>query len=99
MQQQYSIHFQAIKEEMLAFEKELALMKQKSANLKIDIGTQEEKTALKVDCHEMAKFCKDLVEITASQNQEIHELQSKTLVDFELAEEAKSRNVRNNDPR
>ena len=84
---------------MLAFEQELSLLKQKSSNLKVDIGTPEEKTALKVDCHEMDKFCKDLVEITASQNQEIHELQAKTLTDFELAEEAKSRNVRNNDPR
>ena len=66
---------QAIKEEILAFEKELALTKQKSANLIVDIGTEEEKIALKIDCNEMEKFCKDLVDITSSQNQEIHELQ------------------------
>ena len=89
----------AILEEMRAFEQELATFKQKSALLKIDIGTAEEKTALKVDCHEMEKFSKDLVEITASQNQEIHDLQSKTLESFEWAEEAKSRDIRNKDPR
>ena len=66
---------QAIKEEILAFEKELTLTKQKSMNLIVDIGTEEEKIALKIDCNEMEKFCKDLVDITSSQNQEIHELQ------------------------
>ena len=90
---------QAIKEEILAFEKEMFIMKQKALNLKVDIGTEEEKTALKVDCNEMEKFCKDLVEITSSQNQEIHDLQGKTVETFEWAEEAKSRDVRNKDPR
>ena len=89
----------AIKEEMLAFEQDLLRMKQRAAKVKIDIGTTEEKTALKVDCHEMEKFCKDLVDITTSQNQEIHDLQTKTMETFEWAEEAKSRDVRNKDPR
>ena len=89
----------AIKEEILSFEQDLLAMKQRASKVKIEIGTTEEKTALKVDCHEMEKFCKDLVDITKSQNQEIHELQGKTLETFEWAEEAKSRDVRNKDPR
>ncbi len=88
----------AIVEEILSFEKELGLMRQKAASLRVNIGTEEEKTALKVDCHEMEKFCKDLVEITASQNQEVHDLQQATIESFEWAEEAKSRDVRNKDP-
>ena len=55
--------------------------------------------SLRQSSDEMERFCKDLNEITSSQNREIHQLQNSTLECFEWAEEAKHREQRNKDPK
>ena len=47
----------------------------------------------------MERFCKDLIVITEAQNNEIHGLKTSTLESFEWAEEARSRDLRQRDPR
>ena len=54
---------------------------------------------LKVSTHEMEDFSKALEETLTSQTQEIRALQKATYENSTWAEEAKSRLVRNNDPR
>ena len=54
---------------------------------------------LKVNTHEMEDFSKALDETLSSQTQEIRALQKATYENSTWAEEAKSRLVRNNDPR
>ena len=65
----------------------------------MDIGTNEEKASIKVNSETMERFSSDLGEITASQQREIGQLQNETLESFHWTEEAKSREVRNKDPR
>ena len=56
-------------------------------------------SSFKVNTHEMEDFSKALDETLSSQTQEIRALQKATFENSTWAEEAKSRLVRNNDPR
>ncbi len=57
----------AMQQEMSAFAAELARFKEKASQLKVHVGTQEEKAALKGASEDMGRFCSDLREITLSQ--------------------------------
>jgi hypothetical protein len=89
----------AIDEEMRSFQKDLVNFKARAASLELNIGSSQEKAELKVNAETMYRFGSDLGEITASQNREVGQLQNDTLEGFQWAEEAKSREIRNKDPR
>ncbi len=90
---------QPIKEELLCFEKELETMRNKVSNVKVNIGSSEDKSKLKSAADEMSRFCSDLSEVTNSQDVEIKHLQTSILETFEWTEEARAREVRNKDPK
>ena len=65
----------AIRQEILAFEKQLKEFRQNAATLEVNIGTQEELLDLKVNTREMEDFSKALDETLLSQTGDIRALQ------------------------
>ena len=65
----------AIRQEILAFEKQLKEFRQNAATLEVNIGTQEELMDLKVNTREMEDFSKALDETLLSQTGDIRALQ------------------------
>ena len=78
---------------------QLREFRENAAQLRVAIGTEEELQDLKVNTKEMEDFSKAVDETTVSQTKEIRQLQKSTYENFTWVEEAKSRRVRNNDPR
>eukprot|EP00095_Tigriopus_kingsejongensis_P002488 maker-scaffold64_size435223-snap-gene-2.25 protein:Tk02488 transcript:maker-scaffold64_size435223-snap-gene-2.25-mRNA-1 annotation:"nuclear pore complex protein nup214 isoform x3" len=93
----------AIVQEVQAFQKELADFKRLSATNPVDeksiAGSQDEKLQIRSQTESMENFCSDLKEITKSQSKEIHQLQAATLECYEWCEEARTRDIRNKDPK
>ena len=86
-------------EEVLSFEKELMAFRNRAKELRINVGTQEEKVQLKKGLTDMEGFRKLLIETTSSQCREISQLKMASLENCQWLEEAKSRQTRNRDPR
>ncbi|CAB4062355.1 NUP214 [Lepeophtheirus salmonis] len=78
---------------------EIDEFKNKTLDFKIEIGSNEDKLNLKKNTEELDKFCVNVCEITNAQTKEISCLQNLNLEGFEWIEEARSRDVRNNDPK
>ncbi|XP_040563987.1 uncharacterized protein Nup214 [Lepeophtheirus salmonis] len=89
----------AIEDEISFFQKEIDEFKNKTLDFKIEIGSNEDKLNLKKNTEELDKFCVNVCEITNAQTKEISCLQNLNLEGFEWIEEARSRDVRNNDPK
>ena len=88
-----------IREEILAFEKEMAEFKTRATNISTDVGSNNEKALLKKGLVDMSEFRKLLIETTSSQCREISQLKKQSLENCQWLEEAKSRQSRNKDPR
>ena len=88
-----------IREEILSFESELRAFKSRVANLNINVGSNDEKVELKKGLADMECFRKLLIETTTSQCREISQLKKGSLENCQWLEEAKSRQIRNKDPR
>ena len=88
-----------IREEIIAFEKELNEFKSRASNISIDVGTNDEKAQLKKGLVDMDGFRKLLIETTSSQCREISQIKKYSLENCQWLEEAKSRQTRNKDPR
>ena len=63
------------------------------------LGSQAEKTELKQSIDSTERFCRDVVDITSSQSKEIADLQRSTLELLTWVDDAKSRDVRNRNPK
>ncbi|XP_033646601.1 nuclear pore complex protein Nup214-like isoform X2 [Asterias rubens] len=92
-------YFSNIKEEREHFMKEMLELENHTKNANFRVGERSELTEMKKAIDDLLKFKSKVLDITKSDNEEIHEIKAKFLSTFAQLEDARIRKQRNNDPR
>ncbi|XP_071802717.1 uncharacterized protein [Asterias amurensis] len=92
-------YFSNIKEEREHFMKEMLELENHTKNANFRVGDRSELAEMKKSIDDLLEFKSAVLNITKSDNEEIHEIKAKFLSTFAQLEDARIRKQRNNDPR
>ncbi|XP_022085278.1 nuclear pore complex protein Nup214-like [Acanthaster planci] len=81
------------------FKKELEELQNHTKRAHFEVGERSEQETIKKNADELVKFRAEVLTVTKSHNEEIHELKGKLLATFAQLEDARTLRQRNTDPR